>query len=117
MSKHTPEPWSAERGLTNVEESVGKAWGGIADSEGFVIADVWNDASVLDGEANAARIVATVNACKDIPNPEAIPELIEALRDLEWTARDDWFGAPVGWPSRERVEALFAKAGLKRARC
>ena len=40
-------------------------------------------------EANAARIVACVNACEGI-NPEAVPEMLEALR---WI-RDNCTGLP-----------------------
>lgn len=35
----------------------------------------------LNGEANAQRIVDCVNACEGI-NPEAIPDMVEALKDI-----------------------------------
>ena len=34
-----------------------------------------------EAKANAHRIVACVNACEGI-NPEAVPELLEALKDM-----------------------------------
>jgi hypothetical protein len=33
-------------------------------------------------EANAARIVACVNACEGIADPGAVPDLLAALREL-----------------------------------
>jgi len=50
MTEHTPEPWTNSRGLA-------KAY----------------------GEANAARIVACVNACEGLADPSVVPELLRLL--------------------------------------
>ena len=74
-SKHTPEPWAT--------------WGlnAIVDTREEIIAvSLPRAEDVADSNtqvANAARIVACVNGCAGIPDPETlVPELIEALWDL-----------------------------------
>lgn len=73
-TKHTPEPWVLNK------------WQGIEDARGMTI-EVCGVALPTGrvpedhtGHANAARIVACVNACAGI-NPDAVPDLLAALKD------------------------------------
>ncbi|MBE3087783.1 MAG: hypothetical protein IMZ71_01505 [Chloroflexi bacterium] len=84
-TKHTPEPWidDPEKGSAYGAAPVIVAnlcWRGDKKRE---IAKVLFDAGSEDPEvhANARRIVACVNACEGI-NPEAVPDLLEALMAL-----------------------------------
>ena len=87
------EPWrwevpSKEPGWTDcgpwLVDSTGKevlgSWG--FDAWGLTIAD-WEEPerypSPPPDSPLATRIVACVNACSDIPNPEAVPGLVEAV--------------------------------------
>lgn len=45
-------------------------------------------------EEHAERIVACVNACAGIANPAAVPEVVEALRAVEWYCESDASGLP-----------------------
>jgi len=83
MPKHTPEPWMLHRdnhmGLTypmGEEVSHRIIWG-----DGRDVAYLPPHSDGDNGNANAARIVACVNACKGL-NPDAIPELLEAAKTL-----------------------------------
>lgn len=69
--KHTPEPWIIEHD----PDGVPYIW---RDGTSHFVTKV---TGVMDTEANASRIVACVNACKGI-NPEAVPELLAALKDV-----------------------------------
>ena len=73
--KHSQTPWK----LSN--ESVDPHWHIITAPGGKIMANVHieNDIEL----ANAARIVACVNACAALPNPaEDIPAMIAALKRL-----------------------------------
>jgi len=74
---HTPEPWKN-------------------DPELGVLSLFWK--SVEETDANAARIVACVNACAGI-NPEAVPELVNALTELELRTREFLAGELVTFPA------------------
>jgi len=65
---HTPEPW--------YDSSTGNHQG-LVLSEG----DGQSVAVTYQGPADAARIVACVNACKGL-NPEAVPEMLAALESF-----------------------------------
>jgi hypothetical protein len=80
-TKHTPEPWASE----TVAHQGGKndMW------EYYAVIHWFNGRQALQicqhvrGKANANRIVACVNACKGITDPEqTVPELLEACRGL-----------------------------------
>ena len=58
--KHTPEPWDA------ISDSV---MGTLVRSEGLILAKM-RTIQGIDHEANAARIVACVNACKGFTEEE-----------------------------------------------
>lgn len=71
MSKHTPEPWTGPFYRSDVGP----------DDEYFI--DYWGVDGVgkFDNEVDAQRAMACVNACAGI-NPEAVPDVVEALRIL-----------------------------------
>lgn len=79
-TKHTPEPWEEYAGNIRTVEANEKYGDGYrAEFRRRPIADVVNIRGQEEvNKANAQRIVACVNACKGI-NPEAVPELLEAL--------------------------------------
>lgn len=70
MSNHTPEPWCKLNDCGTV-----KIWGPRGDCVAV------NIGCSCDNEANADRIISCVNACAGI-NPEAVPDVVEALRVL-----------------------------------
>lgn len=79
-SKHTREPWIPVRIYDE-----GSAWKIVERTKsGKAIAGIQFQISRPDEEktANAYRITDCVNSCKDIPNPEAIPEIVDALCNL-----------------------------------
>lgn len=98
MAEHTPEPWMAGTvgeltGLNRDELPIYTVEG----SAGPVIAMVWPIMADHDDdlqEANAARIVACVNALAGIEDPAAIVPLFKEL--LDWSESRDlddpvWF--------------------------
>jgi hypothetical protein len=69
MTQHSPEPWR----LTDP--------GGISDANGMFVAD-WRNSDLR--QADLARIVACVNACRGIPNdllemPGGFQQMMQAL--------------------------------------
>jgi len=56
--KHTSEPWIYQEGSKTIRSKKQNYWIASMNS--------WDNA--VDNEANAARIVACVNACKNVPN-------------------------------------------------
>ncbi len=68
-AKHTHGPWKYEEGTKTIRSQKENYWLATMDS--------WDGA--VNNKANAARIIACVNACEGI-NPEAVPNLLEACR-------------------------------------
>ena len=64
---HTPEPWFA------YDCNAGTGIGAVDTDDGEHL-----NLGAMESEANAAHIVACVNACAGI-NPEAVPEMLKAL--------------------------------------
>jgi len=85
MSKHSPEPWEQR---IQPEPPENSRWAHSSRNpvtihggpNGFVVAVVDRNYTPTNeyAEANAARIVACVNACAGI-NPEAVPEMLAML--------------------------------------
>ena len=74
MSKHTPEPWAVETELNHH----------IVSSDGKYIVFFGWEQFPENYEANRARIIACVNALAGL-NPEAVPNVVEALREaINW---------------------------------
>jgi len=67
--KHTPGPWKASEGDTNIPDCEG-AWGDVKeDGDHYAIATIWADTDELEVEAKAnARLIA------------AAPDLLAACR-------------------------------------
>lgn len=102
---HTPEPWSV------VTPHPGQF--AIVPENRQKHATTHTLAYIRDfqsnDEANAARIVACVNACEGIADPGAVPDLLEALK----SALDIMEGREAG---SERVDAIAqARAAIARA--
>jgi len=80
MSKHTKEPWAwswSRKDEANIITS-----NNLPDEE--CLGACFCDESISDEErdANSERIVACVNACEGIKNPDAVPEMLKALKQL-----------------------------------
>jgi hypothetical protein len=80
-TKHTKEPWFFTGSTIGIQLLEGVA---------IDVADVnrWCPGTPLrdEDESNGERIVACVNACAGI-NPEAVPDLLKACRDLAYAYR------------------------------
>jgi hypothetical protein len=72
-NKWAAEPWSAAEGRVFIKGEDG--WGSIVDAQDWFIAKLEDS---LDPAANAARIVACVNALAGL-DPAAVPLVVEAL--------------------------------------
>jgi hypothetical protein len=96
---HTPEPWYYENvaGLHAAFDSLG------------------GPVATFDSEDKARRIVAAVNGCKGIPDPETtVPQMVAVLRDafdmIERMEKDvDYYISDEALARREKIETLLAK--------
>lgn len=80
-AKHTPEPWhegagNGERAIFGPENIRMRLEHSTTLYPICKVVTGWDDA---EDRANGARIVACVNACEGIANPEAVPEMLLAL--------------------------------------
>ncbi len=77
-AKHTSEPWELHPDYPNqVRRPPSNDAYGLSACIADCSSGIWPDSKTV---ANAARIVACVNACKGI-NPEAVPDLLNACRE------------------------------------
>jgi hypothetical protein len=82
--QHTPTPWSTEAAYSpEAGRDVPSPYILGPDGQNVAAAMAWHD----EYNANAARIVACVNALAGL-NPSAIPALVEALRRIADTTCD-----------------------------
>lgn len=79
--KHTPGPWMIE----NIIHGGPRIVHGEADAGTGFRDDVKLFGDTGEGAANIERIVSCVNACEGI-NPEAVPLMVKALKDLVYFA-------------------------------
>ena len=79
MTKHTPEPWKFDKGL-GCKAIKGNKGGAHKQAQYTEIAWTVGLANEDKDRANAARLVACVNACAGI-NPDAVKDLVAALED------------------------------------
>ena len=100
-SKHTPEPWRL---------AVGNGRRRVMAGSGSVTTAVDPRADDNRARANANRIVACVNGCKGIPDPETdVPELVAALRDI-----GDYLGDSAdAHRLAQKARAALAKLGAR----
>jgi len=105
--KHTKEPWS------------------VGDNNGFTCVYAETDGEVCSGfygsTSNAARIVACVNACANIPTEAleagVIGETVEGLKRVVWLADNDQIVEPD--PSHcgpiifDNARSILAKLGIE----
>ena len=90
QQKHTKTPWAHEKpGDDNLANDMfhvvcgdldadNDQWMCVARFTDSECSDFYPDTEVC--EANAARIVACVNACEGIADPSVVPELLEACK-------------------------------------
>jgi hypothetical protein len=79
--KHTKEPWSYHQPA--VDGIMQSHYLITAPGKVLYVARVQSDTMNLTiAEANAERITSCINACASIPNPSALPDAIEALKQL-----------------------------------
>ena len=111
-SNHTPEPWSL--GFTDSTGTVYEIEAGDQYVCGMPVpCDEAGPAELHN--ANASRIVSCVNACEGI-NPEAVPEMLEALRSLIGLLSDcgmdeeDKELSPEGRQTIRSAKAIITKA-------
>lgn len=103
-TKHTPEPWIA----CDIADILG------LNAGHFEIYNKPFGAGIVGWavtKEDAARIASCVNACKGI-NPEAVPELLEALRECERELSVVW--SRLGQVNENR-HAIKARAALAKA--
>lgn len=84
--KHTPGPWSVDPESEDAEAFV--IFGPEKDNGWCSLIACLAKRSDLPVEANAARIVACVNACEGIADPSVVPKLLETLKMAERTFGD-----------------------------
>ena len=121
MSKHTPGPWKTEGryrvSLGEVTLSMDGEHNDRAYRRELVLEPAMKEGGPWHCDknggdtlaANAARIVACVNACEGIEDPAVIPDLIDAARGamqliLE-TSRGETCGRLIFW----RLDELLAR--------
>ena len=105
MSKHTPGPWIASRTNAGAIPSHFQPPEVLGRNGACCVASQLGNGP--EAEANTDRIAACVNACKGI-NPEAVPELLKALR--EYVERHEAACNPAGLPEYEQARAAINKA-------
>lgn len=115
--KHTPEPWETRKCLTADHQRVASFDLVIPPTVNSVGAEVI--ASVWGEEANAARIVACVNACAGIADPTALraqrDALLEALEEANFIIQVHAIGAAILNDRMDIVEPLVVKSDEFRA--
>ena len=111
MTKHTPEPWT-----TNGARKASN----FGQYEAFITGpEVARVATVQGGnvdtrestEANAARIVACVNACAGL-NPEAVPGLVKALKRIR-SREEHCLSVSIGFNEDNYTDAGAALAAVR----
>lgn len=90
-TKHTPGPWKKYDGRNCIE----------IGSRSSHVVTFHDGPGGGNDHANAARIVACVNACEGI-NPEAVREMLEALKEIKHGL--------VGTKARELAARVLARA-------
>jgi hypothetical protein len=106
MSKHTPGPWVAH--VSKADEFTSNDVMLIRSQEPlYGVAGIEIERDV--DEANAARIVACVNACEGIEDPSVVPEMLAALKSAHyWICSDISLGEMQS--TRDMLSAIIARA-------
>ena len=102
MSRHAKEPWKASECYVCTMSSRE-----IADCDSIDE----TDCSIC--QANAARIVACVNALAGVPDPAAVAELVEAARGLNEPMRR--YMSHLTWTSGDEQMLIDAAIALRAA--
>lgn len=110
MSQHTKGPWVKASHATPTRTGFQWEVGVLSDSSPDYLRTF---ALVVgkDAEANAARIVACVNACEGIEDPNIVPEMLEALRACKLAISSGIDSNPELWAKATRMTAsVIARA-------
>ena len=115
MTEHATDRWTVRDRLPSGPQYDNHAKPRfVLDRNGYTVAEVWGNAK-CHRDVNAQRIVDCINACAGI-NPEAVPELLKAIKEATWALRDvaclgpDEAVNPEWYPIVHRCEAVIAKA-------
>lgn len=105
-TSHTPEPWSfdvANFGNIRPANHSGKNICYFHRPEG--------KEEYAEGEANASRIVACVNGCKGVEDPEkTIPEILNIILEaLPYVEESEEFNKPTRKGLSKRIKAALLK--------
>lgn len=93
-SKHTPGPWEFLQStgkLAPLPYKIHVAFGTHPPKKRTTIA-LCGSSNTLVAKANAARIVACVNACEGISDPSVVPEMLKALKEVASSNADNGYG-------------------------
>ena len=107
-------PYAQEGWLVSYQ----RPWGD-GESQPPVIVNIDTEAvCTIDGiagdwVANAHRICACVNACKDIPNPEAVPDVVKALEIMEGVFRSPKVEPVVAFAAIEKAREALKRIGVQ----
>jgi hypothetical protein len=96
MTKWTAEPWHSRGGLVRAGDKI------VAEAPRWS----WHKTPNATRDADAARIVACVNALAGCADPTALPDLLAALLLLENMTSDD-FSKGADRPIREAYDRLL----------
>ena len=103
-AKHTPGPWY----VAAEDLSGGRYYSISSQNCDFFIHDGAHEEE--NGEANAARIVACVNACEGIADPAVVPELLAFVADFIAVMNRDGFTGDEPDRLHKEATAIIAKA-------
>ena len=108
MSDHTPAPWSTDTSLTTGEPIIRA----VEAPDLCLAVFCETDPDGEESKANAARVVACVNACEGIDDPAAtLAEVRDMLNMLSRMSLDDEIeGGMSGDDACETLGALIYKA-------
>lgn len=123
---HTPEPWRAARAHEGADgpywdiepeeraEYDAKPYTTIYGGNGMVVTNAHDLFTFRPGDAE--RIVACVNACEGIENPEAVRDAIAVMAkmpqpgDFQFLGKTEWADETLRWLD-ESVRPVLARLG------
>ncbi len=102
--QYAPGPWTVHKGESN-QPDMG-TWGAVRDSDGFIVAELWDDTDNL-----ARSVVANAHLIA------SAPELLQALEVfLESYVRDARSGDWGNWDPEQEPEVIAARAAIAKAK-
>lgn len=120
-TKHTPEPWQTgkdNRYFNKLGATTVFPWDIVALEAKSVLPLRIGQVAMYQGGAgiaNAQRIVACVNGCKDL-NPDGYRDCVDKLAELVRVLDLTGFGWVAGWEGGHLEALAFAHAALDQAK-